>query len=203
MVPRILVDREGLGNECLLNVCGYRRCDCNGQKARCQSGGNASHHVLVPEREPGWLDIIASKWNPALKLFGCLTKNSVYFTHTHQSTDWSQPRWCALLFSLSWIIAMLEGLTEIQDQGPWIMEGLTERVGSESNEKWKWQKFISQDDTIIVNCRQPLKSSRVTSSLPGRPTAQIKLWLLTDGAPALVREMSHRLLQVSKSSAGT
>ena len=48
----------------------------------------------------------------------------------------------------------------------------------QSNEKWKWQKFISQDDTIIVNCRQPLKSSRVTSSLPGRPTAQIKLWLL-------------------------
>ena len=132
MVPCILVDREGLGNEWLLNVCGC--CDCNGQKARCQTR-DASHHVLVPEREPGWLDIIASKWNPALKLFGCLAANSaylysVYFTHRHQSTDWSQPRWCALLFSLSWIIAMLEGLTEVQDQGPWIMEGLAERVAT-------------------------------------------------------------------------
>ena len=135
MVPCILVDREVLGNEWLLNVCGYRRCDCNGQKARCQTR-DASHHVLVPEREPGWLDILASKWNPALKLFGCWAYSvylySVYFTH--QSTDWSQPRWCALLFSLSWIIAMLEGLTEVQDQGPWIMEGLTERVGSESSQ---------------------------------------------------------------------
>ena len=98
MVPCILVDREGLGNEWLLNVCGYRRCDCNGQKARCQSRvqtRDASHHVLVPEREPGWLDIIASKWNPALKLFGCLAvwlfgdKQCLFYTQS--SVDRLEP----------------------------------------------------------------------------------------------------------------
>ena len=138
MVPCILVDREGLGNELLFNGCvGTAVVTVMAKKLvvspKVQTR-DASHHVLVSEREPGWLDIIASKWNPALKLFGCLATNSVYFTHRHQSTDWSQPRWCALLFSLSWIIAMLEGLTEVQDQGPWIMEGLAERVGSESSQ---------------------------------------------------------------------
>ena len=70
MVPCILVDREGLGNELLFNGCvGTAVVTVMAKKLvvspKVQTR-DASHHVLVPEREPGWLDIIASKFTHSL-----------------------------------------------------------------------------------------------------------------------------------------
>ena len=160
MVPCILVDREGLGNEWLLNVCGV--VTVMAKKLVVSPGvqtTNSSHHVLVPEREPGWLDIIASKWNPALKLFGCLATNSVYlcsvyFTHSHKSTDWSQP-WMVCT-SFFFVLDHCNVGRIDRDSGSRSMDH-----GRISREGWQWKLsmyFCLSVSSILV---QPVAQSKL------------------------------------------
>ena len=155
MVPCILVDREGLGNEWLLNVCGYRRCDCNGQKARCQSEGSNERRI-PPCPRSGARARMAGYYS--LKMKSCLEtvwlfdeKQCLFYTHS--SVDRLEPTTMVCTSFLFVLDHCNVGRID-RDSGSRSMDH-----GRINREGWQWKLYFCLSVSSILV--QPVAQSKL------------------------------------------